>query len=78
MELFALSMAFVLGVFAPAFLRYLATRFPMSPALARLSQSVDRLITAITNNAATEAELAALSDKIDAIVPPPKAAPPQE
>lgn len=57
----------------------------MKPALARLSQSVDRLIEALTaTSGASEAELNALADKIDAALASPAAAapapaaPPQE
>jgi len=39
----------------------------MTPALARLSQSVDRLIEALTGTAgASDAQLNALADRIDA------------
>ena len=48
----------------------LLKRDAMSPALARLSLAVDRLIHAF-NNAPSEAEIAALADKIETIVPPP-------
>ncbi len=43
----------------------------MTPALARLSQSVDKLIEALTTSSnASEAQLNALADKIDAALAP--------
>jgi hypothetical protein len=45
----------------------------MKPALARLSQSVDRLIEALTSTkGASEAELNALADRIDAALAAPE------
>lgn len=49
---------------------------PVKPALARLSQSVDRLIEALTaSQGASEAELNALADRIDAALSGPAPAP---
>lgn len=48
----------------------------MKPALARLSQSIDRLIEAVTaTQGASEAELNALADRIDAALARPAPAP---
>lgn len=49
----------------------------MKPALARLSQSVDRLIEALTaTRGASDAELNALADRIEAALASPVAAAP--
>jgi hypothetical protein len=58
------------GVVAWHIFRTKGTR-RMTPALARLSQSVDKLIEALTTSSnASEAQLNALADKIDAALAP--------
>lgn len=70
MEVVALLTMFMLGLAGPAVLRRLASECPMTPALARLSAAVDRVV-ALVNTSTTDAQIDALTDKLNAVAPPP-------